>query len=139
MAKYVNVLPEGDLEITESNSDLHSLGPFGFAAFFLYVPLWTSSAIPSRVKKPAATSKPPRIWKKLASSCGKIEFAAPLAMSNLAKPGFLHSTSPSAGRLRGARHTRNSTYAAPLSGGVNNDSAPVVLSDYNYSDGEAFS
>lgn len=55
-ANDISVLVEGDLDATESNSDLRPLEPPRFAVSLLSVPDREFSAVSKRVMNPTATS-----------------------------------------------------------------------------------
>lgn len=73
----VSVLAKDDLKATESICNLRPLGPPGSAAAPLSVPSRASSALPERIKKPAATSNSPRTPKNLALDGDKIKLMVP--------------------------------------------------------------
>lgn len=92
MDEGVSFFEEGDLEVTKSYSDHHLLDPPGFAVSLLSVLVWTSFAVPKRVKKSAASSRSPFILKKLALSDGKVKLTVLLVSFSSAKAAFCFQT-----------------------------------------------
>lgn len=110
-----------------------------FAAAPLSVRDRSSSAVPKRVKKPAATSQSPRSRKKLTSGDDKIKVTVSLASSSSSKPSFSsQSRFPSATLPKSVRRLRSSAFSALRSDDVDDDGAVVVHFNRNDSTGEDF-
>lgn len=94
----VSVSAEDDLKATKSNSNPRPFGPPKSTVAPLSVPYLASSAVMKRTKKPSATDKLPRSWRKLAFESGRTIFTFFLASSIPAKSApFSQSRSPSIG------------------------------------------
>lgn len=97
------------------------------------------SAVPKRIKNPAATSKSPRTQMKLAPGGARIKLTVSLVFYSSAKHAhFFLSRSPSTSRPKGARCSLSSASSTLRLVDMEDDGALVVLSDCYECAGEAF-
>lgn len=140
LAKDISVLAEGDLESTESNSNLRPLGPPRSVVAPLFVPDWASFVVSKRVKKPVATSNLPSTRKKLALGGGEIKDTVPPTSSRSAKPDTpSQSRSSSVSRPECACCVCSLASSDLPSSDVHDHGALVILSNRNDFTGDAFS